>query len=722
MKFLRLLFLLTLAPLLASAQQTSRFGNIVVTGSATFQGTLDIPANALAISDTSGLQTALDAKQPLDADLTTWAGITPGTGVGTALAVNTGSAGAFVVNGGALGTPSSGVGTNLTALNATQLTTGTLPAARMPALTGDVTTTAGAVATTLATVNSNVGSFGSATAAPTFTVNAKGLLTAAGSTTVTPAWTSITGKPTTVATSGLIDAVATSYTLTTTAPLTIAGTTSANFTANRTLAINAASESATGSVELATAAETITGTDTARAVHPAGFRAALDARFPSAVLADAIRLTGLGGAFQPSSIGAFGTGEYLLTGFARVDALSGTQTIRGGATNSFVLSVNSSGQIVISKQGGSTVYTSTAVVTANVTFYYEAGRTGTGSNLAWLKINGGTAEVFTDASDYTVGITMLGETGSASNRLTGLAVRCSEHNTAYNSTIRQRFFDGLAIIPTEYRRASQSTIVTTNWAEHVSSGVVTVTGSSPTGFTAVNATGGTGYINAPVTFPAREYPVVANQRIRFKITLTGTVPVGTTIYWENTFGTAVALSTGTTDAIYTAATSTPNRRPTISVPAGSNFTASAIEVLPQGALSIMDNGSENAGAQLQDVSGNNRWFDLSEGGAIINNPGEFGRINFYRTSTGYLGLGYVTIVWPGYAIDRIKVWADGSIQMGVFDTGADYLASFTPAANEDASISYSPLIGGRANTFPSMGLKLNTATFAEGGVTIRRYR
>jgi hypothetical protein len=37
-----------------------------------------------------------------------------GTGVATALAVNVGSAGAFVTNGGALGTPSSGVATNLT--------------------------------------------------------------------------------------------------------------------------------------------------------------------------------------------------------------------------------------------------------------------------------------------------------------------------------------------------------------------------------------------------------------------------------------------------------------------------------------------------------------------------------------------------------------------------------------------------------------------------------
>lgn len=40
--------------------------------------------------------------------------VTTGTGVVTALGVNTGSAGAFVVNGGALGTPSSGTVTNLT--------------------------------------------------------------------------------------------------------------------------------------------------------------------------------------------------------------------------------------------------------------------------------------------------------------------------------------------------------------------------------------------------------------------------------------------------------------------------------------------------------------------------------------------------------------------------------------------------------------------------------
>ena len=75
--------------------------------------------------------------------------------------------------------------------SAADLTAGTLPAARMPALTGDATTTAGAVAVSLATVNSNVGSFGSATQVPTFTVNAKGLTTAAANVAISIPMTAI---------------------------------------------------------------------------------------------------------------------------------------------------------------------------------------------------------------------------------------------------------------------------------------------------------------------------------------------------------------------------------------------------------------------------------------------------------------------------------------------------------------------------------------------------
>lgn len=83
-------------------------------------GTLDIDTNTYLT--TSG---AAAAYQPLDADLTSWAAITRGTGFDTAAAINVGSAGAFVTFNGALGTPSSGVATNLTG-TASGLTAGTV--------------------------------------------------------------------------------------------------------------------------------------------------------------------------------------------------------------------------------------------------------------------------------------------------------------------------------------------------------------------------------------------------------------------------------------------------------------------------------------------------------------------------------------------------------------------------------------------------------------------
>jgi hypothetical protein len=142
-----------------------------------------------------------------------------GTGVATALAVNTGSAGAVVLFNGALGTPTSGTLTNCTFPTLNQNTTGsaaTLTTGRTIAITGDLTYTSPTfngssnitAAGTLATVNSNVGSFTNASV----TVNAKGLVTAisngTSSGTVTsvamsvPTFLTVTGSP--VTTSGTL--------------------------------------------------------------------------------------------------------------------------------------------------------------------------------------------------------------------------------------------------------------------------------------------------------------------------------------------------------------------------------------------------------------------------------------------------------------------------------------------------------------------------------------
>lgn len=78
-------------------------------------------------------------------------------------------------------------------INASQLT-GTIDCGRIPSITGDVTVSAGTCSTALATVNSTVGSFGSATKSLSVTANGKGLITSIAEQTVTPAFSSVTGS------------------------------------------------------------------------------------------------------------------------------------------------------------------------------------------------------------------------------------------------------------------------------------------------------------------------------------------------------------------------------------------------------------------------------------------------------------------------------------------------------------------------------------------------
>jgi len=95
--------------------------------------------------------------------------------------------------------------------SATNISAGTLSAARLPAFTGDATSTAGTSALTLANSGVTAGTYSNtATQHNSFTVDAKGRVTAVGTAvTITPAFASITGKPTTLSGYGITDAVST---------------------------------------------------------------------------------------------------------------------------------------------------------------------------------------------------------------------------------------------------------------------------------------------------------------------------------------------------------------------------------------------------------------------------------------------------------------------------------------------------------------------------------
>jgi hypothetical protein len=92
-----------------------------------------------------------------------------------------------ILTTGATGVPT-WVATSTLKINLSDVT-GTLQAAQFPALSGDLTTTAGSLATTLATVNGSVGTFNN------LTVNGKGLVTSASNVAyLTTAITSLNGQ------------------------------------------------------------------------------------------------------------------------------------------------------------------------------------------------------------------------------------------------------------------------------------------------------------------------------------------------------------------------------------------------------------------------------------------------------------------------------------------------------------------------------------------------
>lgn len=278
-----------------------------------FTGTVGIPDGALAIADTAGLQTAIDGKA---ASVHTHAT----TDITNLTEAVQDIVAAFVVAGTGVTVTYDDVANTYT-INASGGGTGTTDAEIVRDTIGAALVAGAGVQITVNDVGDTI-TIASTAVLPTRQVISGTGLAGGGDLSVDRTLTVAYGTTAGTAVQGNDARVVADQVATTASIRTLGSGAAQAAPGNHTHAgLSAASEAASGIVELATAAETTTGTDNTRAVHPAGLKVELDKKAP---------LTGVAGYKLHDGTATGGTRP---TGYARIIWVSPTGRVDPRPTN-----------------------------------------------------------------------------------------------------------------------------------------------------------------------------------------------------------------------------------------------------------------------------------------------------------------------------------------------------------------------------------------------------
>lgn len=308
-----------------------------------------------------------------------------------------------------------------------------------------------------------------------------------------------------------------------------------------------------------------------------------------------------------TAIPAFGTGDFSVFAWVNSDLTVSVQGLLGSVnspTGGFGLWTSSDGTLSVQFIGNTTIVGPSGVVTAGKATLVGYTRTTVGGVSTGTFYSNGIAKgTVTDASNYSVGVSLIGAFGG-SNIFKGTIAAYIENRALSASEVVSLFEAG---VPSgaDYNSASNTSIVTgfTNGGVSGSNTYGTYSGASATGFTAAT-TGATG------RSISNTFGIVNGNRYRVSFTLTlnsGSVP--TFVYLTNgvvdAAGSATptpAVGANTIDFTATATTSSSVLE-FVSIAAG-NFVISGLTLTRLGLLLAPDAGQAGGGTTWYDTSGN----------------------------------------------------------------------------------------------------------------------